>query len=301
MASFNDGFWDIFIIIVTLASIFGLWIFVQWGDSGHQGQASDNVETMGHVWDGDLEEYNNPLPRWWLNLFLLTLAWGILYLILFPGLGSNTMVLGWSQAGQYDDEVAAAERKYGPLFEQYAGTPIVELAADPEALRMGERLFASYCTQCHGADAGGVRGFPNLRDGDWLWGGTPEAIEASILEGRQAAMPSWEAALGEDGIAQVTQHLLAFTGRATDPQAAEAGATRFTQFCVACHGADAKGNPALGAPDLTDDIWLYGGTPRAIEETLRKGRQGRMPAHEEFLGPAKVHLLATYVYSLSNR
>ena len=299
MASFDDGFWNIFIIIVTLASMFGLWFFVQWGNQGGASKEGE-AESMGHVWDDDLEELNNPLPRWWLNMFLITIAWGFLYLILYPGLGANTMVLNWSQKGQYEAEMQAAEERYGPLFEQHAGTPIPQLAGDPEALKMGERLFASYCTQCHGSDAGGVRGFPNLRDNAWLWGGTPDAIEHSILKGRNAMMPSW-ASLGDDNIAQLTQYLLDFSGRAEDKTAAAAGGPIFAQNCAACHGAEGTGNPALGAPDLSDDVWLYGGTPRAIEETLRLGRQGQMPAHEEFLGTAKVHLLAAYVYSLRNR
>ena len=298
MASFDDGFWDLFIIIVTLASLFGLWAFVQWGNKGRPSDGG-KVETMGHVWDEDLAELNNPLPRWWLNMFLLTIVFAFIYLILYPGLGANTMVLGWSQQGQYEAEMKAAEERYGPLFEQYAATPIPELAKDPDALKMGERLFASYCTQCHGSDAGGVRGFPNLRDDDWLWGGTPEKITETILKGRNAMMPSW-ASLGDE-TSNLVQYLLSFTGRATDQQAAEAGKKQFAQTCAACHGVDAKGNQALGAPNLTDDIWLYGGTPRAIEETLKLGRKGRMPAHGEFLGEAKVHLLATYVYSLSRK
>ena len=300
MPSFDDGFWNIFIITVTLGSIFGLYLFVQWGNKGRPAESS-KPETMGHVWDGDLEEYNNPLPKWWLNLFLITLAWGVLYLILYPGLGTNSMLLNWTQESQYEEEMQAAEEKYGPLFEQYQETPIPELSRNEDALRIGERLFASYCTQCHGSDAAGVRGFPNLRDDDWQWGGTPEAIETTLLQGRQAVMPAWEQQLGAEGITQVTQYLLSLSDRATDQAAADAGAEHYAQLCAACHGPEAKGNTALGAPNLSDDVWLYGGTARAIEETLYQGRQGRMPAHGEFLGKAKVHLLTAYVYSFTHR
>lgn len=297
MASFDDGFWDLFIIIVTLASLFGLWIFVQWGNKGRPAEGSQ-AESMGHVWDDDLEELNNPLPRWWLNMFLLTIAWGFLYLILYPGLGNNTMVLGWTQKGQYEAEMQAAAERYGPLFDQYVETPIPELATIEEANRMGERLFASYCTQCHGSDAGGVRGFPNLRDDDWLWGGTGDRIEESILKGRQAAMPAWGGALKEQGVKDVAQYVLSLSGREHDAAAAERGKVGYA-MCLGCHGPEGKGNPALGAANLTDDVWLYGGSPKAIEASIRDGRNGVMPAHEEFLGAAKVHLLSAYVYSLS--
>ena len=301
MGSFNDGFWNLFIIVVTLSSILGLYLFLL---ACNKGRSSANAEakSMGHVWDEDLHELNNPLPKWWLNMFLITLAFGVVYLLLYPGLGNNSMLLGWTQTSQYEAEMQAAEERYGPLFARYAQTPVPELAANAEALRMGERLFASYCTQCHGSDGGGVRGFPNLRDGDWQWGGSPEAIQTSILAGRQAVMPPWGAALGgEAGVEDMAQYVLALSGREHDAAMAARAQPQFAQLCVACHGADGKGNQALGAPDLTNDIWLYGGSARAIGETLTLGRQGRMPAHEEFLGQAKVHLLATYVWSLSNR
>jgi len=298
MGNFTTGFWNIFLVVVVLGSIALLALFVRVQSKG-KGSVT-TTETTGHVWDEDLQELNNPLPAWWRNLFYITLAFGVVYLLLYPGLGSNTMFLGWTQITQYEEEMQAAEAKYGPLFEQYLAQPIATVADNPDALAMGERLYASYCTQCHGSDAGGVRGYPNLRDGDWQWGGTPERIEESILKGRQAVMPAWEAVLKDDGVAGMTQYLLKLAGREHDAAAAEKGAAQYN-LCIGCHGPEGKGNPALGAPNLTDDVWLYGGSPKAIEATLRQGRNGQMPAHEAFLGPAKVHLLAAYVYSLSRK
>ncbi len=296
MADFNDQFWNFFIVAVTLASILGLYLLIVWMS---EGRPPEKIETTGHVWDEDLEDLNNPMPRWWLNMFLITLVWGVLYLIFFPGLGSNQGVLGWSEVGQYEEEVETAEERYGPLYAQFREQSVDQLAKNPEALEVGERLYATYCTGCHGSDAGGGPGYPNLRDGDWQWGGTPEAIQTTILEGRVAAMPSWKDALGEEGVRQVAQYVISLSGREVDQAMAAAGKEKFDQLCVACHNANGTGNQALGASNLTDDVWLYGGSQAAIEETLTGGRNGQMPAFREFLGEDKVHLLAAYVYSLS--
>lgn len=296
MGNFSDGFWNLFLVVVVFGSIGGMALFVKLMSKGKTLPGTE--ETTGHVWDEDLRELNNPLPAWWRNMFYITLVFGAIYLLLYPGLGTNSMFLGWTQTRQYEEEMAAAQAQYGPLFEQFANEPIESLAGNPEALKIGERLYASYCTQCHGSDAGGVRGYPNLRDSDWLWGGTPERIKESILKGRQAAMPAWGEALKESGVKDVTQYVLSLSGREHDAAAAERGKAAYAA-CIGCHGADGKGNPALGAANLTDDVWLYGGSPKAIEESIRSGRNGVMPAHEEFLGVAKVHLLSAYVYSLS--
>ncbi len=299
MGNFSEGFWNLFIVVLTIASIGGvLWLAMRFSGRLPSG---DQAEPVGHVWDEDLEELNNPLPRWWLWMFYATIAFAVVYLILYPGLGSNTMLLGWTQVKQWEEEMAAAEQRYGPLFDKYRERPIAEVAKDPEALRMGERLFASYCTQCHGSDARGVRGFPNLADGDWLWGGTPERIEETILNGRQAQMPAWEAAIGAEGVKSAAQYVLSLSGRQVDAALAEKGKAIFQSTCAGCHGPEGKGNPALGAPNLSDEVWLYGGSLGAVERTIAGGRKGRMPAHKEFLGEAKVHLLAAYVYSLSAR
>jgi cytochrome c oxidase cbb3-type subunit 3 len=295
MADFTSGGWSIFITVITVVSLVALSLLC-WMLSGRAGTSS--VETSGHVWDEDLEEYNNPLPRWWLNLFYLTIAWGLLYLIAYPGLGAFKGMLGWSQEGQYEAEVAAADAKYAPLFAKYAGMDLAQVAQDPVAQKIGGRLFAAYCTTCHGSDAGGARGFPNLRDGDWLWGGEAAMVKASILNGRQAAMPAWGAIIGPAGVQQVTAYVETLAGRTTDAAAAAKGQQAFQTNCAACHGAEGKGNPMMGAPNLTDDIWLYGGSTAKIAESIDKGRNGIMPAQGELLGEDKVHLLAAYVLSL---
>jgi cytochrome c oxidase cbb3-type subunit III len=301
VGSFEGDFWNFFIVVVTLGSLFGLFLLTYSLSGGRTSKdESDEVETMGHVWDGDLEELNNPLPRWWLNLFYLTILFAVIYLMLYPGLGNNRMLLGWTQVDRYEREVAQAQERYGPIFARFADEPIEVLARDEEALSIGRRLYATYCTQCHGADAGGVRGFPNLRDGRWQWGGEPEAIRTSILDGRTGVMPGWlEALEGEEGVRAVAHHVLALAGREADAEQARAGEPLYQQLCVACHGPEGRGNPALGAPDLTADVWLYGGSLEVIEETVAHGRQGLMPAHREFLGEERVHLIAAYVYSLS--
>jgi cytochrome c oxidase cbb3-type subunit III len=298
MADFTSGFWNFYIIIPTILGIIACFMLIRWLSSDiHPDQAG---KEMDHVWDENLVELNNPLPRWWLNMFYITLFFGIGYLILYPGLGTFKGVLGWTSTGQYQEEMARADSEYGPLFKRYADMDIAAVAADPAARRMGERMFVSYCAQCHGSDARGARGFPNLRDNDWLYGGQPQTIEQTILDGRNGVMPSWEAALGgEAGVSDVAEYVLSLSGRDTDAAAAKRGKVQFETICVACHGADGKGNQALGAPNLTDKIWLYGGSRKAIMETIAKGRNGHMPAHRDFLGKEKVHLLAAYVYSLS--
>lgn len=298
MADFTSGFWNWYIIIVTAVSILACFWLVRWLSKM---PAEDIGKPTGHVWDEDLQEFNNPLPRWWMMLFYITLIFSIAYLALYPGLGSFKGYLGWSSSGQYQGEMDKADAEYGPLFKKYSGMPLMAVAADPEARRMGERMFVSYCAVCHGSDARGARGFPNLRDGDWLYGGTPDAIESSILNGRNGVMPAWEQALGgEAGVSDVAQYVLSLSGGEVDAAAAGRGQEKFQQLCVACHGADGTGNQALGAPNLTDKVWLYGGSRAAVMETIAKGRNGQMPAHKEFLGAEKSHLLAAYVYSLSS-
>lgn len=300
MADFTSNFWNWYITILSVLSILACLWLIRWMSTGVE--KTDKVESTGHVWDGDLTELNNPLPRWWLGLFYITIAFGGFYLLLYPGLGSFSGLLDWSSKGQYEQEVERVDAEVGPLFARYQQTPIIDLIKDETALKVGERLYINYCTTCHGSDARGARGYPNLRDGDWLWGGTPDDIQTTILHGRQAVMPSWEAALGgERGVDEVTQYVLSLSGRATISELADEGKKKFEIFCVACHGADGKGNTALGAPNLTNDTWLYGGSLTRIAESIAKGRNGVMPAQGEFLGEAKVHLLAAYIYSLSQQ
>ena len=297
MSDFTSGFWSWFIIVATLLSMAGLLWLLRWLSGGYRA-AGEKVETMGHVWDENLEELNNPLPRWWLIKFYLTLIFGGIYLLLYPGLGSFKGLLGWTEIGEYEQEVAAAEAEYGPLYEKYGATPIAALVNDATAVQIGERLFSTYCTTCHGSDARGVRGFPNLRDDDWLYGGTADDIEHTIINGRNGMMPPWEAALGYEGVFQTAEYVRSLSGRDVDTVVAGKGKDIFGQYCAVCHGADGAGNTQMGAPNLTDNIWLHGGTQKRIQETIATGRSSHMPPHGEFLGAAKVHLLATYVFGL---
>jgi cytochrome c oxidase cbb3-type subunit 3 len=288
----------LYVAIITLANILGCFWLIGWATKRRAGEAREG-DVTGHKWDGTLEEYNNPLPRWWLWLFYITIAFAFVYMALFPTLGNMKGVLGWTEVGQYDDEVKAADTKYGPLYKKFGATELAALAADPQARKTGQRLFLTYCASCHGSDAAGRAGFPNLTDKDWLWGGDPQVIKTSILDGRRGMMPAWGSVLGAEGVEEVSAYVQKLAGRKVDDGLAALGKPKFEQQCAACHTPAGTGNPALGAPNLTDGVWLYGGTPQAIKETITKGRNGVMPAHREFLGEEKVHLLAAYVYSLS--
>ncbi|HZJ91878.1 MAG TPA: cytochrome-c oxidase, cbb3-type subunit III [Thiopseudomonas sp.] len=297
------SFWNWYIVILTSGTILAItWLIF----ATRKGQRSDTTdETLGHVYDG-IEEYDNPLPRWWFMLFVGTIIFAVGYLVLYPGMGNWKGVLpgyegGWTSTKQYDREIVKADAKYGPIFAKYAAMSIEDTAKDDDALKMGGRLFASHCSVCHGSDAKGAHGFPNLTDNDWIWGGEPATIKASIMNGRNAAMPGWEAALGNEGIKNVTGYVRGLSGL-KNPEGLdlEAGQQSYNTMCVACHGPDGTGNQMLGAPNLTDRIWLYGSSFAQVQQTIRHGRNGQMPAQADFLGNDKVHLLAAYVYSLSN-
>ncbi len=298
MADFVSGFWNWYIFILVVLSIVFLVGLVYWMSEGKR-KPGEQAKTMGHVWDEDLAELNNPLPGWWLKLYYGTVVFAIGYLVLYPGVFKG--VLGWTEVGEYQAEVKAASEKFDPIFNKYASLDLVALGSQPEALKMGERLYMTYCTACHGSDAGGNPGFPNLRDHDWLWGGDPAQIEATIMNGRSAMMPAWQAALGNEGVYNTAQYVMSLSGRKVNEDAAAAGKEKFQQLCVGCHGPEGKGNPMMGAPNLTDKVWLYGSSESTIMKTIANGRQGRMPAHGEFLGQAKVHLLAGYIHSLSQQ
>lgn len=287
-----------FIIIVTLANIVAaLWLL--WANTRARSAALDAPDT-GHVWDEDLMELNRPMPRWWLWLFVGTVVLGVGYLVLFPGLGRFPGLLDWTQAIRYRAEVEAAEARQAPFYRRYAALSLPQLAADPAALSTGRNLFALHCAGCHGSDGRGAPGFPNLTDDDWLYGGQPEAVLASIREGRIGVMPAWQAALGEAGVDDLVAYVRNLSGHSVDPEQATAGATRYAAFCVACHGPDGRGSTVLGAPNLTDDIWLYGGSDEDLRRTIAEGRQHAMPAHRSLLGEDRVRLLAAWVLQLAN-
>lgn len=291
--------WSWYVVVITVANIV-VWFWLLWWARSRR-VAGERDATLGHAYDG-IEERDAPLPRWWLWLFIGTLAFSVGYLALYPGLGNYGGLLGWSSTGQYDAEIERAERAYGPLYAAYAARPIPEVAADPAALATGQRIFANACAQCHGTDARGGPGFPDLTDADWLYGGDPQVIKTSILHGRSGLMPPFAPALGGDeGIAQVVAYVLSLSGRPVDAATAAQGKARYMTICVACHGADGRGNQAMGAPNLTDDVWLYGGTAEDIEHGLRAGRNGVMPAHGALLGDERAHVVAAYVYSLSRQ
>jgi cytochrome c oxidase cbb3-type subunit III len=299
MADFTNDFWSIYITVLTVLGIAGCAVLL-WAQSKCKVNAGDSKDTTGHTWDEGLTELNSPMPRWWMWMFYITIVFGVGYLVLYPGLGSYAGKLGWKSTGEYQEELKKADAEYGPLFDRYLKQDLKMVAADPKAHEMGERLFLTYCAQCHGSDARGNKGFPNLTDKDWLYGGEPETIKLTIMNGRNGQMPSMAAALGSDAdVENVAHYVLSLSGSAHDPIKAVFGKPKFAA-CGACHGADAHGNPMIGAPNLTDKIWLHGGSLDTVKETITKGRNNVMPTFKDFLGEGKVHVLAAYVWSLSN-
>lgn len=292
-----SAFWNGFVIILTIGSVLGCWWLLMW-TKGVSGRDDDQVGTTGHVWDHDLEELNNPLPRWWLMLFHITIIFSLVYMVLYPGLGNVQGVLGWTQLSQYDKEMAVADAAQQDVYAAFTDMTPEQLMASDEAMGIGRRLFANNCAMCHGSDGRGAVGFPNLTDNEWQWGAGYDNILVALKQGRQANMPSLGAALGEDGLEQVVAYVQSLSGQSVDAELAAAGEARFT-VCIACHGVDGKGNPLLGAPDLTNDIWLYGGDADTITETITLGRNGAMPSHADILDQEQRRMVAAYVLSLS--
>ena len=297
MSDFTGAFWGLFVGAVTLVSIVACALLLV---SMSKGRVSTDPEKTGHVWDEDLVELNNPLPRWWIALFWVTIAFGLAYLAWYPGLGAFKGAGGWTSVAEYEDEMRVAEKRYGPIYQRFAAVDIATLAKDPQARAAGEKLFLNYCTQCHASDARGNKGFPNLTDNDWLYGGDPKTIETTILNGRNGVMPAWGPVLKDEGVRDAANYVRSLSGLSHDEARAARGKTLFATYCAACHGADGKGNQALGAPNLTDQIWLYGSSEETIMETIAKGRNNRMPAHKDLLGEPRVHVVAAYVYGLSH-
>jgi cytochrome c oxidase cbb3-type subunit 3 len=295
------SFWSWYVIILTLGTIAGItWLIFATRKGERKGETD---QTVGHSFDG-VEEFDNPLPRWWFLMFIATIIFGVIYLALYPGLGNWTGVLGWTSSGQYERERARADAQFGPIFAKYAAMPVTEVAKDPQALKIGGRLFANNCSICHGSDAKGTYGFPNLVDQHWRWGGTPEQIHATLVGGRVGVMPAWLNVMGEEGVRNVSAYVLTELAGRKLPEGIQAdtaaGQALFAANCVACHGTQGEGNQAMGAPNLREaGGYIYGTSLAQLQQTIRYGRQGKMPAQVEFLGEDQVHLLTAYVYSLS--
>lgn len=288
----------IIISTVVLLNIAAL-MYLLFGLRRRSGEQATTTETTGHVWDEDLRELNNPLPRWWLWLFVITTVFGLGYLVIYPGLGNYRGTSGWTSAGQLAEQTASSEALLEKTFEPFEHHTALELARTPAAVRIGRNLFVNNCAACHGSDARGAPGFPNLTDHDWLWGGTPEAIEQSIAQGRTSTMPPWKQALGGDsGVEDVLRYVMSLSGRELPAGDLNSGKAKFASICSACHGPDARGNQSLGAPNLTDQIWLNGGAIATVRESIAYGRHAEMPAHLERLGETRVKLLTAYVISL---
>lgn len=292
---------SLFVIVFTLVNILACIWLMWWTARVNAASASKGAQDTaktGHVWDGDLEEYNKPLPRWWLGLFILTIIFGVAYLIYFPGLGNFSGKGNWSQVGAYEQEMAKQRAKLEQRLAAVKDKNLHELAQDARAMSMAKNLFGANCSTCHGSDARGAKGFPNLTDADWLWGGAENTVLESIANGRHGVMPAWSAALGEQGLNEVASYVVSLGGREAPADWIRAGQARYETMCIACHGTDGKGNQLLGAPNLTDKTWLHGGDFASIRASIAKGRDNQMPAHSALLGDTKVRLLAAYVLSL---
>ena len=297
MSDFVNVFWSHFVTVIALGGILACALLL-WLTARFRGPASaDN--TTGHVWDEDLREMNNPMPRWWMGLFVLTIVFGIGYLVVFPGLGSYRGTLAWSTQGEYEKAVDKANAELAPVYAAYSAQAVEKLATDAGAMAVGERLFLNNCAQCHGSDARGSKGFPNLTDGDWLHGGTPEKIHETITLGRIGAMPPMAEAVGSaEDVKNLANYVLSLSGDPHDSIAASSGRRKFVA-CAACHGVDGKGNTAIGAPNLADKVWLHGWGEQAITEIVNKGKTNVMPAQGGRMTAGQIHLLASYVWSLS--
>jgi cytochrome c oxidase cbb3-type subunit III len=298
MSDFINSFWPIFIALVTIVGIVGCALLLWF--SGKITVVNNGDNTSGHVWDEDLKEMNNPLPRWWVWLFVITIIFGFIYLAVYPGLAIYSGKFGWTQENQYDAEVAKANEALKPIYAKFVDMPVETLATLPMAKSIGERLYMNNCSQCHASDARGGRGFPNLTDNDWIHGGSPEKIQETITNGRTGMMPPMGAMVGTDeDIKNLANYVLSLSGSAHDAAAAGLGQEKFA-VCAACHGPDGKGNQALGAPNLTDNIWLHGAGEAAIIERIKLGKVNQMPAQASKLTPEQIKVLAAYIWGLSN-
>ncbi len=293
-----SNFWSWFISVLVLANIAGVvWLLIVTA----RFKTSEIAQgTTGHVWDEDLSEYNNPLPLWWLGLFLISVVFGMCYLAFYPGLGATTGALGWTSSKEAAADLAENNHKLEAVFAHFRDQPVETLEHDPQALTLGHNVFVNNCAACHGSDARGAKGYPNLADNDWLYGGAPDTVVATVLKGRNGVMPPFASVLGERGVDEVANYVLTLSGQKADATLAEAGKARFI-VCAACHGSEGKGNVVIGAPNLTDDIWLYGSSLDDIKTTIKNGRNGHMPAWEPIIGQDRARLVAAWVLAQSQR
>ncbi|AVO42274.1 cytochrome-c oxidase, cbb3-type subunit III [Simplicispira suum] len=299
MSDFTHNFWSIYVAGLTLAGIFGCALLL-WMTARKKIDSSDD-NTTGHVWDEDLMEMNNPMPRWWMWLFVITIVFALGYLAVYPGLGTFAGKFGWTQVNEYQDEMKKGEEQIAPVYARFAAMTTEQLAGDAPAMAIGERLFMNNCAQCHGSDAHGSKGFPNLTDGDWLYGGTPEQISETIHKGRVGVMPPMADAVGSsDDVRNVAHYVLSLSASPHDSVRASLGKSKFVA-CAACHGMDGKGNQALGAPNLTDDIWLHGWGEAAITSMINSGKTNQMPAQADKLNEQQLRVLTAFVWGKSNQ
>jgi cytochrome c oxidase cbb3-type subunit 3 len=298
MSDFTSAFWPYFISAIVIGGIVFCMALLLLTSKSHD--AAHTGESTGHVYDEDIIEMNNPMPKWWMWMFVITCVFGVVYLILYPGLGTWSGKLGWTQVKQYQQEVKESNERIAPIYAKYAGMPAEEVAKDAKAMAIGERLFMNNCSQCHGSDAQGSRGFPNLTDKDWLYGGAPETIAQTITHGRNGMMPPMAAVVGNaDDVKNVAHYVLSLSDSQHDTNRAALGKEKFAA-CAACHGVDGKGNTAIGAPNLSDDIWLHGAGEAAIIERINHGKNNQMPAQGSRFTPEQIHVLAAYVWRFSN-
>jgi len=299
MSDFTSSFWPIFITVISVGGVIGCALLL-WLTSKIKATSPNGDNTNGHVWDENLREMNNPLPRWWVWMFIITIVFSLFYFAAYPAIGTYAGKLGWTQVNQYEQEMEAANKTLAPLYAKFAAMPIDQLASNPEAKAIGERIFMNNCAQCHGSDAHGSRGFPNLTDQDWIHGGSPEKITETLTNGRVGMMPPMAAAVGtEDDVKNVANYVLSLSNSNHDATRAAAGKEKFA-VCAACHGADGTGNQSIGAPNLADNIWLHGAGEEAIIKRINEGKVNQMPAQGAKFSPEQIHVLTAYVWGLSN-
>lgn len=299
MSDFVNNFWSVYVAGITIVGIIACLVLLI--ITARKKVVSDGDNTTGHVWDEDLRELNNPMPRWWIWMFVITIVFSLLYLLAYPGLGAYAGKMQWSQVGAYEAEVEKAKAELEPMYARFTAMSTEDVAKDSQAMAIGERLFMNNCAQCHGSDARGGKSFPNLADADWLHGGAPENIKQTITQGRMSMMPPQAEVVGTaEDVRNLAHYVLSLSNSPHDSLKASLGKSKFTA-CAACHGMDGKGNTLLGAPNLTDDIWLHGWGEKAIVEIITNGKMNEMPAQDKKLTPAQIDVLTAYVWGLSNK